>query len=84
MRKAILFVALIASVVLFAVPAFAADATPAAATPQVAMASSIDQPVQLTADEMDSTTGSWFPWSMRLPTYLYYLIDLRGKPLNKA
>lgn len=84
MTKPILLVSLIACVVLFAVPAFAADAAPATATPQAAVASAVDQPVQLTADEMGSTTGSWFPWSMRLPAGLYWILDLRGMPIRRA
>ena len=64
MNKTILLFALLACVVLFAVPAFAADVTPATATPQVAMASSVGQPVQLTADELSSTSGEFFfTWS---------------------
>jgi hypothetical protein len=57
MTKAILCVALLACAVMFAVPALAADATPTTATTPVAVASSIDQPVKLTAAEMDNTTG---------------------------
>jgi len=55
MTKTILLVGLL--VALFAVPAFAADATPVTTTPQVVAVSSVDQPVQLTATEMDNTTG---------------------------
>ena len=57
MTKTILFISLLACVVLFAVPAFAADPAPVTATPQVAVASSVDQPVQLTDSDMAGVQG---------------------------
>lgn len=59
MRKALLLASLLVFVVVLAVPSFAAAETPEATqTQQVQVtAVSVDQPVQLTTDEMAAVTG---------------------------